>query len=205
LDGGLIYESELLTCMACRHDHQTGYEEVTGQTLDISKWTDFEFYDLVCWWHTPSKPTMTDNPQCLACWLGDLNHVGSDLCYWLVTKYGKIVSKSSSIQHVTHDDYLQKDKHKEIKVFDQKLKDWLDDKNIVVPSDCLAGMFLKDIDDLVNDSGGIIHKEDHTPIDNDYGENFPPELPEANEEDVIDKYLNAELISNLRMHNGECS
>jgi hypothetical protein len=153
--------------------------------------------------HT-QQATMTDNTQCLACWLGVLHHVGSDLCYWLLTKYGKIVSNSSSIQHVTHDDYLQKDKRKEIKVFDQKLKDWLDDKNIVVPSDCLAGMFLEDIDDLVNDSGGIIHKEDHTPSDNDYGENFPPELPEANEEDVIDKYLNAELISNLRMYDEEC-
>jgi hypothetical protein len=152
------FMSELLTCMACRHDCQTGYGEVTGQTPNISKWTDFEFYDLVCWWHTPSKPTMTDNPQCLACWLGVLHHVGSDLCYLLVTKYSKIVS-NSSIQHVTHDNYLQKDKCKEIKVFDQKLKDWADDKNIVVPGDCLACMFLEDIDDLANDSGGWHHTQ----------------------------------------------
>jgi hypothetical protein len=53
-------------------------------------------------------------------------------------------------------------------VFDQKLKDWLDNKNIVVPGDCLSSMFLKDIDESL----GIIHKEDHLPSDNDYGETF---------------------------------
>jgi hypothetical protein len=61
-DCGLIYESELLTCMAHRHHCWTGYEEVTGQTPNISKWSDFEFYDLVWWWHAPGKPNMTDNP-----------------------------------------------------------------------------------------------------------------------------------------------
>ena len=45
----------------------------------------------------------------------------------------------------------------------------------ILLSDGLAGMFLEDIDDLVNDSGGIIHEEDHTPSNEDYRENFPPE------------------------------
>jgi hypothetical protein len=31
--------------MAHRLGHSTGYKEVMGQTLDISKWTDFEFCD----------------------------------------------------------------------------------------------------------------------------------------------------------------
>jgi hypothetical protein len=42
-DHGLIYESELFTHMACRHDCQTGYKEVMGQTLVINNWTQFEF------------------------------------------------------------------------------------------------------------------------------------------------------------------
>jgi hypothetical protein len=154
--------------MAWGHGHWTGYEEITGQTLDISEWTDFEFYDLVwCWWHVPGKPNMTDKPRCLARWLGVWHHVGSDLCYWLLTKYGKIVS-NLSVQHVTHDDYLKEDKQKEIEAFDQKLKEQLDDKNFVVPGEGFAGMFLEDIDDLVNDSGGIIHEEDHTPSNEDF-------------------------------------
>ena len=48
-DFGLIYDSELLCCMAQGTDNRTGYEEVTGQTPDISEWLDFKFYDLV-WW-----------------------------------------------------------------------------------------------------------------------------------------------------------
>ena len=69
------YESELLTHMAQGWDRRTGYEEVTGQTLEISEWTNFDFYDLVWWWHIPSKPNITDNPQHLACWLGVSHHV----------------------------------------------------------------------------------------------------------------------------------
>ena len=36
-DFGLIYESELLSRMARGNDQRTGYEEVTGQTPDISE------------------------------------------------------------------------------------------------------------------------------------------------------------------------
>jgi hypothetical protein len=82
---------------------------------------------------------------------------------------------NSSVQHVvTHDDYLREDKQKEIEVFNQKLKECLDDENFVVPGNGFADMFLEDIDDLVNDSGGIIHKEDHISSDEDCGENLPP-------------------------------
>ena len=45
-DLGLAYESELLLRMDCGRDRRTGYEEVTGDTVDISKWLDFEMYDL---------------------------------------------------------------------------------------------------------------------------------------------------------------
>jgi hypothetical protein len=61
-DFGLVYKSEILSRMACGNDRRTGYEEVTGQTPDISEWLDFEFYDLVWWWHLPGKPNVTDNP-----------------------------------------------------------------------------------------------------------------------------------------------
>jgi hypothetical protein len=67
-----------------------------------------------------------------------------------------------------HDDYLQEDKQKEIEAFDQKLKEQLDDESFVVPGEGFAGMFLEDIDDLVNYSGGIIHEEDHTPSNEDF-------------------------------------
>jgi len=59
-DFGLVYESEILSRTARGSDTRTGYKEVTGQTPNISEWTDFEFYDLVWWLNRPTKPDMTD-------------------------------------------------------------------------------------------------------------------------------------------------
>jgi hypothetical protein len=41
-------------------------------------------------------------------WLGVSHRVGSDLCYWIVTDSGQVVSKTS-VEHVTRDDYLNED------------------------------------------------------------------------------------------------
>jgi hypothetical protein len=66
-DYGLVYEGELvLTRMSRGRDGRTGYEEVTGNTPNISKWLDFlsqdfEFYDLVWWIDRPTKPSFTTN------------------------------------------------------------------------------------------------------------------------------------------------
>jgi hypothetical protein len=65
-DYGLVYESELLSRMASGSNRRTGYEEVTGQTPDISEWLDFEFYDLVWWLDRPTKPNFTDATRRLA-------------------------------------------------------------------------------------------------------------------------------------------
>jgi hypothetical protein len=49
-DYGLVYEGKLLTRMSRGDDGRSGYEQVTGETPDVSEWLDFEFYDLVWWW-----------------------------------------------------------------------------------------------------------------------------------------------------------
>jgi len=69
-DYGLVYESELLSRMARGRDRRSGYEEVTGNTPDISEWLDFEFYDQVWWLDRPRKPDVTDVTRRLARWLG---------------------------------------------------------------------------------------------------------------------------------------
>ena len=60
-DFSLVYESKLLCHMAQGTDKRTRYEEVTGQTPDISEWLDFEFCDLVWQLDQPTKPDFTDN------------------------------------------------------------------------------------------------------------------------------------------------
>jgi hypothetical protein len=49
-DYSLVYEGELFTRMSHGNDSRSGYEQVTGETPDISEWLDFEFFDLVWWW-----------------------------------------------------------------------------------------------------------------------------------------------------------
>jgi hypothetical protein len=44
---GLKWTSEIMQRILRGPDGRTGYEQVTGNTLDISKWLDFDFYDLV--------------------------------------------------------------------------------------------------------------------------------------------------------------
>jgi len=59
-DYGLVYEGEILSMMSRGSTGRSGYEEVTGNTPDISEWLNFEFYDLVWWWDRPNKPDVTD-------------------------------------------------------------------------------------------------------------------------------------------------
>ena len=68
--------------MACGRDRSTGYEEVTGDTTDISEWLDFEIYDLVYWIDRPNKPDTSDDVRRLVRWLGISHRVGSDICYY---------------------------------------------------------------------------------------------------------------------------
>jgi hypothetical protein len=196
---GLIYESELLSCMARGSDRRTGYEEITGQTPDISEWLDFEFYDLVWWLDRPTKPNFTDNTRQLAHWLGVSHRVGSDLSYWLITKSCKIISKTS-VEHVTHDDYLQTDKKAEIEAFNCRLEESLDDANFMIDGEGeFDSMYLDDIDDNVNP--GVVRGDeeeyDTTPSAEDYRDMHTNERTEDDDKEAIDKYLNVELIMNM--------
>ena len=64
-----MVESKILTRMARGQDFRTGYEEVTGQTAEISEWLDFEFYDLVYWYDRPNNPDVSNDVRRLARWL----------------------------------------------------------------------------------------------------------------------------------------
>ena len=79
----------MLPRMACGRDRRTGYKEVTGDTTEISKWIDFEMYDLVYWIDLLNKPDTSDNVRRLGRWLGISHRVCSDMCYWLITDSGK--------------------------------------------------------------------------------------------------------------------
>ena len=74
----------------------TPYESITGDTPDISEYTDFGFWDLVWFW---DKPRDEENPK-LGRWLGIAHRIGSALFYYVIKSNGQVESRTT-LQHVT--------------------------------------------------------------------------------------------------------
>ena len=69
----LVYEARILSMIACGKDDIPGIEKVTGDTVDITEWLDFSFYDLVWFYDKPGEPVT------LGRWLGVSHRIGSAL------------------------------------------------------------------------------------------------------------------------------
>jgi hypothetical protein len=176
-DYGLIYEAEILSRTARGPDDRTGVERLTGDTVDISEWLDFSFYDLVWYWHDPS---MEDNPQ-LGRWLGVSHRVGSSMCYWIINIKGQVLSRTA-VQHVTYTERQHHDTRRKIDTFDVQLKEKLSDMNYTDASNESIS-YIQDID-ILNDE-----PEDKMAMDAD---DFT--------DDTYGQYVGAELIT---VHQGE--
>jgi hypothetical protein len=83
--------AEILSITARGPDNRPGLEEVMGQTINISEWLDFEFYDPVWYWDK-KKSDMTEEQGKVGCWLGVAHRIGSDMTYWILTKGGKVIA-----------------------------------------------------------------------------------------------------------------
>ena len=76
-DLGMVYESDIMSRISRGHYVRTGMKRITGDTVEISECTDFEFYDLFWYCNTPNE---WENPKHRR-WLGVSHHIGSSLCY----------------------------------------------------------------------------------------------------------------------------
>ena len=131
-------------------------------------------YDLVYWIDITNKPDKSDDVRRLGRWLGISNLVGSDMCYWLITEYGKLVSKPS-VEHVIRDDYLNPEVKKKMDEFNDKLDKPLDDTKFLL-EDIPHSV---DLDyDNDNHNHGIITNHDITPSDDEYGDMLTNDLPD---------------------------
>jgi hypothetical protein len=133
---------------------------------------------------------MNDEMKRLGRWLGVSHHVGSDLCYWIVTDSGQVVSKTS-VEHVTHDDYLNKDTKAKVKEFKRKLGEHLDDSNFILQGE--DGIDLKMLEDLDYEGIGAMMEDGITQLEEEYDDMIVEEHPKADDEEEVDKYLNMEL------------
>ena len=70
--------------------------QVTGETMDISEYLDFGFYDQV--WYKDNAGLAPEQP---GRWLGVSSRTGRLMCYFILTQKGTVVSRST-VQRVTN-------------------------------------------------------------------------------------------------------
>ena len=77
----MVWEAEIYSHTEGKDGHST-LERLTGDTIDISEWLEFEFYDLVWFWNKQSDDT---SPRLVLC-IGVSHSVDSALCYWIISE-----------------------------------------------------------------------------------------------------------------------
>ena len=185
-DYALVYDAEILSQTTRKEGDRSGYEKVTGDTPDISKWFDFSFYDHVWYWDTPSDNTSDVK---IVRWLGVSHRIGSRLCYWIIRENVHVLSRTT-VQHMTLLDMSVAYIQAKVMLYDTTLYERLNDDNFLLnPNNNNA--FLLDLDDL-DDETVIPRNGDEHAIDVD--DVIPQDDPT---EEAFDTLLNAELSINV--------
>ncbi len=156
-------------------------QAVTGETVDISEYLDFGFYD-----HVSYKENAGLGATAIGRWLGVSHRVGGLMSYWVLTQTGTVISRTT-VQQVTNLEKETDETKASIKEFDAEIS-----------------RRFKEEEDLTYD-GAKPNPEDWSEYlehDPDFQEEFDnivndPTVPEADDgftPDVFDDtYLNMEL------------
>jgi len=89
-DFHITWEAQIYT-RTVHKGNSTPLEVLTGDTIDISEWTEFEFYDLVLYWDNRDN----EAKQNIGRWLGVSHHIGSALCYYILTEKTTVLSRTT--------------------------------------------------------------------------------------------------------------
>lgn len=188
-DYGLIHQAEIMSRFSRGHDKRTGYEQVTGETPDISEWLDFNFYDRVWYWDVPAPEMNKDNRQ-LARWLGVSHRVSTRLSYFILTQGGKIISRTS-VQHITPGDLEEDGVRERIKTYAKRIKRFTeaDARRNEGDTDWI-NEFVGDIDEDIAHGNG-----DNTPTDEEYELNDKVDILDVDDlqSDACNKYIGTNI------------
>lgn len=113
-----------------RDGEKSPHEETLGDTPDLSEMVDFGFYDLVWYWRG-NHPSIGDDSKDLGRYLGISKKVGTGMCYFILTRDGKVISESS-VQHVTEEDMRSEAMQAKVEEFNRTVNEKLDDENYQV-------------------------------------------------------------------------
>ena len=109
-------------------------ERITGDSIDISEWLEFEFYDL-CWYWDNQHDSKESNIG-----LGVSHRIGSALCYWVLTKKGKILA-CTTVQHVTKEEVQKPDIQQSSREYHGTLEQAIGSNEFVMDMDGIDGFF----------------------------------------------------------------
>ena len=192
-DYGLVYIAEVQSLLARGRDNRPGIERLKGQTVDISEWLDFDFYERVWYWDQ-AKMDMASEQARLGRWLGIAHRVGSDMTYWILTDTGNVIARST-VQHVTVTDMATDAMKTRVQLFDANLHERLDDTNFQLEVPNHGIFYLQDEPDA--DTG---FDTDNIPADAEYGDMIQSTKPDIDEFETYDQYIGSEFFVN---NNGE--
>ena len=125
----MIWEAEIYFRTSGKYGHPA-LERVTWNTIDIYEWLEFEFYDLVWFCNNQSD----DTKPMLGRWLVVSHRVGSALCYWIISKKGKVLSQTT-VQHLNSEEPRDPDVQERIRDYHGSLEDALGIKDFFTTLD----------------------------------------------------------------------
>ena len=183
-DYGLKWASEVrvrTSCDAADLKGRTPLERVTGDTVDISEYLDFGFYDW-CWYHENAGL----GPTKMGRWLGVAHKVGGLMSYWVLTANSTVIARMT-VQRVTPLQMQQAHMKERTQAFDEAVRAKIKDCDPIIleggktqPHDWTDHPF-EDDPDFTEEFHGVISDNEVKDAD----ETFTP--------DVYDTYLNMEL------------
>ena len=160
---------------------RTPLERVTGDTVDISEYLDFGFYDW-CWYHENAGL----GPTKLGRWLGVAHKVVGLMSYWVLTINCTVIARTT-VQRITSLEMQTSHMKERTQAFDEATKDKIKDGEHVLlhggkiqPYDWKDHPFGED-PDFVEEFKEVISNDEVKEAD----DTFTP--------DVYDTYLNMEL------------
>jgi len=184
-DYHIVWEAQIYS-RTVHKDHSTPLEALTGDTIDISEWTEFEFYDLVVYWDDRDN----ESRQSIGRWLGPSHHIGSALCYYILTEKATVLSRTS-VQHITKEEFQTLEMQERVAAYHETLNKHIDATSEYANEG--------DGDDFVRD-------DETVPIGYDDNKNYfglqeAPDIDdvidsenERTESDSYDKYIGAEIV-----------
>ena len=181
-DFGLKWNAETWSRTYRESTERTGIEQLTGDTPDISEYTDFSFYDRVWYWDSPSS----QEPAQVGRWLGVSHRVGSSMCYYVLTDKAEILSRTT-VQPISDLEMGTEVNIERFRLLDDGIRERLNDENFMVQQDNTAHMlYLEDVNDSTAD-----------PINPDY--TFLPDVDDlqGDSEDGYDEYVGATMNFDL--------